>query len=50
MKLSDLSERFIIYIIEQSVFISLTSLIAQLMNIKAAFLDFLVHPMAVINC
>jgi hypothetical protein len=42
VKLSDLSERFIVYIAEQSFLISLTSLVALSLNIKAAFLGFFI--------
>lgn len=42
MRISNISERFILYVTEQSVLISLTSLISLSMNIKAAFLGFLV--------
>jgi len=42
MKLISLSERFIIYITEQSILISLTSLIVSILNIKAAFLGFFI--------
>ena len=40
MKLMDISERFIIYVTEQSFLISLTSLVAMELNIKAVFLGF----------
>ena len=42
MKLMDISERFIIYVTEQSFLISLTSLIAMELNIKAVFLGFFI--------
>jgi hypothetical protein len=42
MKLIDISERFIIYITEQSFLISLSSLIAMELNIKAVFLGFFI--------
>ncbi len=42
MRLVDISERFIIYVTEQSFFISLTSLIAMTLNLKAVFLGFFI--------
>ena len=40
MKLISLSEKFIIYVTEQTILISLTSLIASIFHIKDAFLGF----------
>jgi hypothetical protein len=42
MKLIDISERFLIYVSEQSFLISLTSLVAMELNIKAVLLGFLI--------
>ncbi|MEM4835325.1 MAG: stage II sporulation protein M [Ferroplasma sp.] len=42
MKLMDISERFIIYLTEQSFLISLTSLVAIELHIKAVFLGFFI--------
>ncbi len=40
MKLLNLSERFIIYVTEQSFLISITSMISLYFHIKAVFLGF----------
>jgi len=42
MKLMDISERFIIYLTEQSFLISLTSLVALELKIRAVFLGFFI--------
>lgn len=42
MRLSNISERFLAYATDQALLISLTSLISEILHIKAAFLGFFI--------